>query len=522
MPVIRRIKTRLLFTAAGAMALLAVAGCVITWVAVEEVKPSGQGTVVKSPLKAHMMDGSTVVFADGASVGPDVVSGLGQRFALAGGAAATVSTVPLDSVVGMESYETRTNVARTVLASAAMLATTVVATAGLAVAIFGSCPTFYSDSAGTQVLEAEGFSYSIAPLFEQRDVDRLRAGVDSDGVLRLEVRNEALETHYINHLELLQTMHSRDETVVPDEKGIPIALKDPGAAQVARDRAGRDVSFALSSADGELFTTAPVTLARADVRDLLDYIDISVPRPSTGDSVAVILRLRNSLLNTVLLYDGMLSAPGAASLDWLGRDVQKISTAIDLGKWYSRTMGMRIAVRDGGAYRDVVRFTDKGPIAFHDIAVVVPAPEPDSVRVRLSFVSDNWRIDRLAISSSFRRPGVTRVALRTVVGADGVADSAALTSLSNADDRYLVTSPGQRFSARFAVPAADTRSERTFFLVSQGYYTEWVRGSWLKKSTATAKPFVPTDSALAQAIASWRTQQKSLEQRFYSTRIPTR
>jgi len=504
------------------MVLVAVAGCVLTRVAVEEVKPSGAETVVRSPLKAHMLDGSTVIFANGAVVGPGGVRGDGQLFALAGGPASPVGAVPIDSVVGIESYQTKTNVAPTVFASAAIGVVAVAATAGLAVAVFGSCPTFYSDSAGTAILEAEGFSYSIAPLFEQRDVDRLRAIAGADGVLRLEVRNEALETHYINQLEILQAAHSRDELVVPDEKGAPIALKNPRAVGTARDRAGRDVSVALSRADGELFTTASVTLARADENDLVDYIDISIPPPATGDSVALMLRLRNSLLNTVLLYDGMLGGPGAASLDWLGRDIQKISTAIELGKWYTKNMGMRIAVRDGGTYRDVARFTDKGPIAFHDIAVVVPAPEPDSVRLRLSFVSDTWRIDELAFSASFRRPAVRKIPLSSVIAADGAADASALASLSAPDDRYLLTSPGQRFSARFAVPPSDNSSLYTYFLVSQGYYTEWVRGSWLKKSTANAKPFTPTDGALAQAIASWRTQQKSLEQRFYSSRIPTR
>jgi hypothetical protein len=428
----------------------------------------------------------------------------------------------MDSVVGIESYQTKTNVAPTVFATAAIGVVATAAAAGLAVAVFGSCPTFYSDSAGTPILEAEGFSYSIAPLFEQRDVDRLRAIAGADGILRLEVRNEALETHYINQLQLLQATHNRDELVVPDEKGAPIALQDPQAVGAARDRAGRDVSAALSLADGELFSTAPFTLARADAGDLVDYIDVSIPRPATGDSIALMLRLRNSLLNTVLLYDGMLGAPGAASLDWLGRDIQKISTAIELGKWYTKNMGMRIAVRDAGTYRDVARFTDKGPIAFYDIAVVVPAPEPDSVRVRLSFVSDTWRIDQLASSGSFRRPRVQKIPLSAVIAADGAPDASALASLNAPDDRYLLTTPGQRFSARFAVPASDDSSLHTYFLVSQGYYTEWVRGSWLKKSTANAKPFAPTDAALAQAIASWRTQQESLEQRFYSSRIPTR
>src|SRR5678809_654746 len=90
------------------------------------------------------------------------------------------------------------------LATAATMAPGVGLACALDPKCFGSCPTFYRDSAGTPVLEAEGFSYSIAPLFEARDVDRLRARPGSDGKLALEVRNEAFETHFLNHLELLE------------------------------------------------------------------------------------------------------------------------------------------------------------------------------------------------------------------------------------------------------------------------------------------------------------------------------
>ena len=54
---------------------------------------------------------------------------------------------------------------------------------------------------GEPALQAELFSNSIAPLFEMRDRDVLPdAALRADGSLRLEIRNEALETHYIDHL----------------------------------------------------------------------------------------------------------------------------------------------------------------------------------------------------------------------------------------------------------------------------------------------------------------------------------
>jgi len=512
---------RCVFGIGAGFAVVVAAGCIITKVNVEEVGPSPEGTVVRSPLKAHLVDGSTVVFKDGATVSSLLVRGDGSRFPLDGGTPIPVTNVAIDSIVGMESYQTRVDAAPTILTSAAATVVVVAAAAAAAVAAFGSCPTFYSDSAGTAVLEAEGFSYSIAPLFEQRDVDRLRATVGADGQLRIEVRNEALETHYLNHLEILEARHLRDELIVPDQRGMPIALRELRAPPVARDRSGRDVASLVANADGAVFSTAAVTLARADSSDLEDYMDLVVPHPASGDSLAIMFRLRNSLLNTVLLYDNMLAAPGPASLDWLGSDVQKISTAVDLGKWYGKHMGMRISVLGEDGYHEVARFSDKGPIAFHDIAVVIAAPKGNNVHLRLAFVADDWRIDRIAISSAFNRPPTRRVALTSVIGSDEVADPAALKSLKSSDDNYLVTNPGQHFSARFTPGKLGADSVRTFLLVSQGYYTEWVRGAWLKKS-AESKPFVPSDGALASALAGWRTRQEVLEQQFYSSRIPTR
>lgn len=506
----------------AAVTVLSASGCIFNKVTVKDVPRSQALTVVSSPVKAHMVDGSTVVFSNGAAVGGGFVKGDGERYALGSMNPVSVGAVPLDSVVGMESYQVRVNRARTTLATTAAVVVGTVATVNLLKAIFGSCPTFYSDSSGKPILEAEGFSYSIAPLFEQRDVDRLRTGVAPDGSVRLEVRNEALETHYINHLELIETRHRLGETVVPDQQGYPLVLGALSPAPNARDRAGRDVSRVLASADGDVFATDAGTLAAADSTDLQDYVDITVPRPASGDSIVIVFRLRNSLLNTVLLYDGILADPGAASLDWLGRDMQKITNAIDFGRWYGKHMGMRVSVRDGGDYRQVARFNDKGPIAFHDVAVIIPAPPGDSVRVRLSFVADDWRIDRVSFATKFSHAPVRTIPLHAVVGSDGAADTAAFASLSAADDRYLTTAPGQRFSARFATGSIAPDSVRTFMLASQGYYTEWVRGSWINKKSAAAKPFVASEASIARAIGRWRSKQSALEQQFYSTAIPTR
>lgn len=478
---------------------------------------------VTTPVKAHLVDGSTVVFWHGVRVAGGTVSGPGTRYDLTLRDSTVVTGVALDSVVAMESFRDQDEPGKTILVSTLATGLAAVATAGLAFAIFGSCPTYYTDSAGTYLLEGEGFSYSIAPLFEARDVDRLRIHAAPDGTLRLEVRNEALETHYLNQLELLEVRHAADETAVGDESNRILVVAGLTAPMRAVDRWGRDVRRYVAAADSDVYRSGPGALARARVGDLEDWIDLEMPAPPGADSVAIVLRLRNSLLNTILLYDIMLGDPGARSLDWVGRDLQQVGPAVELAQWYQKRMGLDVAVVGGreGGYRAVAHVKDTGPIAWKDVAVVVPVLERGRVRVRLRFPVDNWRIDRIAVARRFRRALPLVHPLAAIHDAAGQTDAAALASLGAADARYLETSPGQRFSAEFRPGPATEMEQQTFFLASQGYYTEWVRRSWLA-APRTARTFVPSDSALAEAIARWRVAQDSLEAGFMASRIPVR
>lgn len=493
---------------------------------------AGDSVSVTSPVKAHLVDGSTVVFRHGVRVVGGTVWGAGTRYGLALRDSAAVTSLALDSVVGMESFRTQVDAPTTILVST--LATIGTIGAGVAIACaadpkcFGSCPTYYSDSAGTLVLEAEGFSYSVAQLFEARDVDRLRLRAAPDGAVRLEVRNEAFETHYINHLELLEVRHASDEAVLPDEQNRPLAVRDLTVLARARDRMGRDVRAALAAPDGNAYRTDPRVIGRARVGDLDDAIEIAIPVPPGGggdaDSIALVLRLRNSLLNTILFYDIMLGDPGARSLDWLGQDLREVGPAVELAQWYQSSMGMQIAVRGEGpaGYRAVAHLKDTGPVAWKDVAIVVPVLERDSVRIRLTFPADNWRIDRIALAARFRHAQAVVHPLAVVLDAAERSDTGARASLAAADGRYLETSAGQRFTAEFDVGAVPPPGvSRTFLLASQGYYTEWVRRGWLARPRAT-RTFVPSDSALAEAIARWRITHDTLEARFMATRVPVR
>ena len=508
------------------LATLAVAGaCVISrGVRVDGVRYGSSDSVhVSSALKAHLSDGSTIVFPDGALVAHNTVYGTGKRYSPQRVHVGPVSTIPLDSIIGMETFTTEHDAGKTFLYSTLATAAVIAGGIGLACAAdpkcFGSCPTFYADSAGTPVLEAEGFSYSIAPLLEARDVDRLRAQPDANGILKLQVWNEALETHYINHLELIEATHAPNELVIPDENRRPLAVSDFIANVRARDRASRDVSAPLAKGDGVLFATDDRTLGAVSASDMDDHIDLTFARPAGADSIAIVLRMRNSLLNTILFYDYMLARPGARSLDWMQSDLGKIGPTVALGRWYNGKLGMRILVEKDGGWEQVSKLSDYGPIAWRDVGAVIPVrARGDSVRVRLAFLADQWRIDRLSVAAHVRRVPSRAISASDVEGATGDHEQVPLRAIASADEEYLQTSPRQRFTVSFD-GGKGAGAPRTFLLVSQGYYTEWVRGSWMTGKRDTTA-FQPEDATLLHALRSWRAQKDSMETQFYRSRIP--
>jgi hypothetical protein len=449
------LRTRLVLATLVLPAAAALGGCVHVFTTLEPrvVRTGAEATtspvVIHAPLKAHLANGTTVIFRDGATIANGQIVGRGRAYALLDDQVTTPrDTVSLSSVVGVETFETKKLVAQSVTVSLAATAATLAVAAVAAVAIFGSCPTVYADTGAGPVLQAEGFSYAIAPLLEHRDLDPLTVRTGADGIIRLELRNEALETHFVNHVALVGVRHAAAMTAIPDQSGGVVLVGADRALVSARDRAGRDVREILTAADGSLFASAPATLAAARAGDVDDWIDLEADDLAPGDSVAVVLRLRNSLLNTVLLYDGILG--GTDAIDWLSTVGQRIGTAIDVSRWYVQTMGMHATVagvattaQPDGRQAAHARLGDVGPIAFRDVALVLPRPTPDArhVRIRLRFVVDDWRIDRASIAGVVARPTATTVPLSRVVvpapaaGGPPVSDTAALQALRQPDDR---------------------------------------------------------------------------------------
>jgi hypothetical protein len=503
-------------------------GCFFTQAAVAPIiprVPEGKKSLdVKQPAKAHLDDGSVVLFDRGFTVQDGLLLGTGVQYDLARTHQTMIDAVPVGRIMALESYQYEVRLAETIGGIAGIAVGTpaaIVGTLVLAIAIFGSCPTVYSPLPGGELLEAELFSHSIVRRFEGTDLDRLEAARPVDGMIRLRIANEALETHYINRLELLAADHPDGFEAFPTPKDTVALLGAPTPLKDARNRTGREVGAAISRRDDSWYQTGPDLDAEATQRPTDDWIDGTVEVPRGAATMTVAFRLRNTLLDTVLLYDVLLRSQGFGALAWLDRFNRNPFAAWRWHTWFEDRFALRVLLEQEGEFREVARVPVTGPIAWHQVAVTFPAPGGPTAKLRFESLADNWQVDWVGVSlEQAPRPVVTAIPVASFTGPHGTDLPAVLPSLQRADDQYLMTSPGESFTLSFPAGVPPPGAQRTWLLKSRGYYIEWLRGEWLTASagkTDTAPG--PGDQVVVEASRRWAEKREQFERDFFSTRI---
>jgi hypothetical protein len=148
---------------------------------------------------------------------------------------------------------------------------------------------------------------------------------------------------------------------------------------------------------------------------------------------------------------------------------------------------------------------------------VVPATAGDSVQVRLSFLADEWRIDQLRFAADVRRTAPRMLQPASVTTATGAPHPDARAALTSADERRLSTAPGDRMFVRFDVGRDST--PRTFLVAAQGYYSEWVRGSWMR-GPRQPHAFSPSRTPIDDVLRTWIAKKEFMEAEFFRSRVP--
>ena len=409
---------------------------------VRVLTPSDQLTALprNSPyLKAHTRDGRLYVFSHWiVDEAEHTVSGQGRSFAadrhlLAAGEL----RLRADEVALFETNVPTRSV--TVGPLAVVTGVSLVMTAYCAVnpkACFGSCPTFYAGDGEERLLLAEGFSDSVAPSLEATDLDALYRAHPRERRFRLEMTNEALETHVVRYVDLLAARRPHGGRVLASADGKLWAAGAP-RPPLGCNAAEGDCLEPVAEADGH------ERFSRTDGQDLArrESIDLEF-ETQPGEATGLVIGARQTLLSTYLLYQ---------TLSYMGQDAGRWLSRVERGDERVRKRarmlrdalgGIEVLVRRGdGRFTRVAEIQETGPLASDFKIVPLPPSEERLTHVRLRLTRGHWRIDSLALAALL---GPTQ-AQRLKPLADG-SDAVATPPWP------LTTLPGDRHTFTFELP----------------------------------------------------------------------
>lgn len=492
-------------------------------------------TAVQAPAKVFLTDASVALFPLGFQLRNGVLEGKGVRFS----STAVVPTTPVeklpqrqlripkDSAIAMTYFEDVVTGGRgfaSVFHGLTGAPLTVISIICLTdpKSCFGSCPTVYTRNGSNWEYQTELFSYSISRLLERADLDRLGQGGYSRSPFTLRVANEALETHYINQIRLIAARHPSGTMAFPTPDGAITVVRDLLEPSSAVNSEGRDVLEAVHRWDDHAYRSDSTMVRQVKSGKTSDWIDVRVRPPRRSSAATVLLRLKNTLLSTVLFYEVVLGSQGVRAIEW----TKKMNTgplyAAQFRSVYSRFSGLKIKSWQDGAWNPVGDVHDVGPVGWKETAIRVPLEGTGEQVLRIEFFPDNFMIDYIAFDfgehdSSLRTRELVPTSVQDRTGAPRPD---ILRLLEEDDSQYLVTEAREAYHFFYDVPP-EQEDELTLFVRSRGYYTEWIRGNWIAAPVDEMRfDLFQIDRTMHKLSELWLRERASMESLFFRNRVP--
>jgi hypothetical protein len=490
---------------------VALSGCVTRRVSRELIEIEKAKKLTTQYLKAHLKDGGVIVFSSWKiNKESKQISGEGKSYDFNRKQRSMGKlSISFSEVVVLETNDKSNNpgVATLVFLGASSGVVSFLCLVNPK-ACFGSCPTFFIEGDTSLRLVAEGFSSSISKSLEETDVDRIGQLLVS-GQVQITMKNEALETHMVKQVNLLTVERKPDESVFRDNEGTFYKVKNLQPPAQAEHQ-GVSVASKIGAQDhNEWFSYA-------DSLNLLEKEEIYLEFDNPGESAAIVLDKRQSLLTTFLFYHSLALTGGATAYymadmengnDWLKRRVHI---------FYNLLGGIEASYQDeSGKWQELGTVREAGPIVSDAHLIRLPIVTQKVVHIKLRMTKGLWRIDRVNLASVVSKVEPERIQPVAVLKKN-IPDTEALAQLLDRES-YLVTFPGDVYTIQYPV-RYDIGKE--YFLESEGFYVEWMRDEWLKEQDLklARKMLLRPAAYLKQMAPYFKRVEPMMEEVFWNSR----
>lgn len=377
-------------------------------------------------------------------------------------------------------------------------------------ACFGSCPTFYARKNNNWMLMAEGFSSSISPSYEEKDIDMLYGADEAKDSLWLKLTNEALETHVIRYVDLLAFTHTEGQEVFATTKGQFYRTSNILAPLSCRAEEGDCLDLVKEMDRQERFCPADdKNLARKEEITITFYND---DRSERG----LLIGSKQTLLTTHLFYQVMAYTGHhyATMVSDLEKGNKEMNNRIE--KLWDKLGGIEIFIQnEHKKWEKLDEINEMGPIASDVHLVKIPGRYRGKINVKLRLTKGLWRIDYLALAQLAGEETPLRIKPCMVLK-DSLLDTVTLATLVERENP-LVTMPGDLYELKYKIPSDCTYH---FFLETKGYYLEWMRDSWLEEQDLkkAAIAFYFPGLFMRKAATGYKKVEPQMEKIFWESR----
>ena len=377
-------------------------------------------------------------------------------------------------------------------------------------ACFGSCPTFYASYGGNWRLMAEGFSSSILPAFEDRDIDHLYLAENKNDTFSIKLTNEALETHVIKYVNLLAIPKDKNEKVFCSEHGkfyVATKLYKPISCESNKIDCLEEISHLDKI---EHFTECDSkNLAKKEELFLKFNID-------SLSKLGLVIGSRQTLLTTYLFYQGM--AYSGRYYGYFASSIENGNTFLKnrFQKVWDKLGGIEIYLEDkSGIWRKIHEISEMGPIATDLHLIELPQKRTGVINIKIKMTKGLWRIDYASLASVKNIDEPCRIKPDNILK-NNIEDKDAIRILGDTIN-YLVTFPGESYILNYKL---DSTKNYEFFLETRGYYLEWMREEWLNEEDLRKVRFLFAFPGLymRKSAKEFKKIESSMEESFWNSR----
>ena len=334
-----------------------------------------------------------------------------------------------------------------------------------------SCPFIYSWNGNKFILEAEAFGIAFGKALEIETRHILPSLSAEDSFVKIRIANERPETHYFNSVELHAIESDINTFPILDAENIPWPVNETVSPVKAKDHSDYDILSKIEQVDGDYWES---DLSNTSVfSNFEDIIDLTFYQPDSISNGSLLIHSINTNFSNIV-FQSIFSFLGDQSLAFM-QAVENDQELINILKDWIVESSIKSFIWNGKEWEKIgMVYPEANEVPFSRlIRFKVPYIDRDQVKIRLTCLSDVWKIDAVQMDWGLAKPLQSQaVPLFLATGSDGKNKVSLLT---NADDKYAILLPPEKIDLKFKVLPPVPGKKITYAMSARGYLYEWIQ-----------------------------------------------